>query len=155
MMLNIKNLFKKVCMLSAAATMAVGLGASFAGATVPDDTKVGIKAGDTTIGASATTLTPSIELATGLKYTGSPLNLVKAASIENAAPDSGVALYLRAVKNGDTSTTKTWTKVWENGTAVPGALSESNLQGTQNGTYDVYYYIDGNGNYNDVKGKND
>jgi len=155
MVLNIKNLFKKVCMLSAAATMAVGLGASFAGAAKPDGTKVGIKASDTTIGASEATLTQSITLATDLQYTGSAQNLVKDASITNAAPGSGVALYLRAVKGDDTSTTKTWTKVWENGTAVSNALSDSNLQGTQNGTYNVYYYIDGNGNYNDVKGAND
>lgn len=171
MVLNIKNLFKKVCMLSAAATMAVGLGASFAEAGEPKDGTTGIPLDDSvTIGASATTLTPSIELATGLKYTGSPLNLIKSASIippetitnetdrataQTAINDSGAALWLRVVKNGTTDGKTGWTKVWENGTAVSGALSESNLQGTQNGTYDVYYYIDGNGNYNDVKAESD
>ena len=151
MVLNIKNLFKKVCMISAAATMAVGLGASFAGATPPTDgTTTGTSVGNVTIGASETVLTQSITLAQDLKYTGSPHNLITAASITNAAAGSGVALYLRAVKSDTTSDPKTWTKVWENGTAISGALSNSNLQGTQNGTYNVYYYIDGNGNYDDV-----
>ena len=171
MVFDIKKLFKKVCMVSAAATMAVGLGSSFVGATAPTNgTTTGTKLNNSvTISASETALTASIELASNLKYNGSAQSLVTSATIippstitddneiataQAAINASGATLYLRVVKQGATDDKKGWAEVWKNGSAVADALNASNLKGTEAGKYDIYYYIDGNGNYNDSSNAN-
>jgi hypothetical protein len=153
MVLNIKNLFKKVCMLSAAATIAVGLGASFAEATPPNKGTTGTKLSDSVTINAATALTPTITLTNDtLTYDGNFKTLITAAYL-SAETGSGAKLYLRAIKNGTTSDTKTWTMVWEEGNTALNSddtrFDTENLQGKTAGQYDIYYYIDGNGNYAD------
>ena len=163
MVLNIKNLFKKVCMLSAAATMAVGLGASFVGARSPATTDKGVKAGEVTIGTSDSILSAVIELKSGLKYTGSLQQLINSAKIqikvgeaeasEYVRTSEGVQLYLRIADSLDTmpASVDNWVNVTNADSSIDTEkFSDDNLKRQQGKTYYVYYYIDGNGNYNDV-----
>jgi hypothetical protein len=164
MVLNIKNLFKKVCMLSAAATMSVVLSASFAGARSPATTDKGVKAGEVTIDPSESILSAEIVLKSDLKYTGNLQQLIDSARIkikegEAEASDyektnEGVQLYLRIADSLDTmpANVSDWVNVMKaDGSIDTGKFSsDDNLKRQQGKTYYVYYYINGNGNYKDV-----
>lgn len=158
MVLNIKNLFKKVCMLSAAATMAVGLGASFAGATTPNASTLGTHVGSTAISKS-TNGNPiaTIVLNATQTFTGGPLQLISSItsvtlgdqSLAYTGNAASVKLYLRVADTEETSTTTAnWVEYTE-AQSGDGSLSDTNLTRTNSGTYHVYYYIDGGNNCND------
>ena len=165
MVLNIKNLFKKVCMLSAAATMSVVLSASFAGARSPATTDKGVKAGEVTIDPSDSILSAEIGLKSDLKYTGNLQQLIDSAKIkikegeaeasEYEKTNEGVQLYLR-IADDSSGTMPASGGDWVNVMKADGSIdtgkfsSDDNLKRQQGKTYYVYYYIDGNGNYKDV-----
>ena len=154
MVLNIKNLFKKVCMLSAAATMAVGLGASFAEAGTPESSTLGTRVdGTATISKSTTNPIATIGLNATQTFTGGPLQLISNITsvklgdqeLTYTGNAASVKLYLRVA---DTQETSTSTANWVEYTGAE-SLSDTNLTRTNAGTYYVYYYIDGGDNCND------
>ena len=158
MVLNIKNLFKKVCMLIAAATMAVGLGASFAEAGTPGSNTTGsLIDGSVTISKRSITDSEasslySIVLNAAHTYDGNPYNIIQ--SITKESPTGmgdtrTINLYLRvADAQGDapgaSGTGKEW-KLYDSTKTNP----LNDWQRTNTGTYYVYYYLDGGNNYND------
>lgn len=147
MTLNIKNLFKKVCILGASATMALGFFSPLSNAVPPTDGSTqGIKIEETTISQSDTTLTAWVTVKNGLKYTGVAQELISQCGISNLPNNKGAELYLRAVRQGDTSATISWTRVIDEN----GGQNVSGITGTEAGKYDIYYYINGMGRYNDV-----
>ena len=144
MVLNIKNLFKKVCMLSAAATMAVGLGASFAGASAPDSDVEGTLLGNSgaiTIGNK--TFTIDVKYNPNLAYTGSPiavLNSITLNGVENTDLSTVKGqLYLR-VKNTATDATGD-----ENDSGWKSSSDLTAITVKNKGTYSVYYTTDTDG----------
>ena len=162
MVLNIKNLFKKVCMLSVAATMAVGLGASFVGAESPT-TQKGVKVGSVGIDkAGSTVLKVTIPLEDTLTFNGNARQLILESNTEGktlsvtstlkqitfVGTDSDVDLYLRVSDDINTPPTKSdWIKYEEAST-----LMNAKLTRTDAGTYYVFYYVDGKTNYSDITG---
>ena len=180
MVLNIKNLFKKVCILGASATMALGLCAPLASAVPPTDgVTVGGKYNDyALIGNNGElTLVPVIITDKNIRFDNQPHSLINTNSSDSGADGgiavktsggknlkkgnddgSGVAMYVRAVKQGDNpSANIVWHKVWQGGKTIygdqaSGNVGTSKVVGTAAGKYDIYYYIDGNG-YIDEEGK--
>lgn len=160
MMLNIKNLFKKVCMLSAAATMAVGLGASFVGAAAPSTTTKGEQAtGTAQIGQASNALKVTVTTHTSAyTFDGKAKQLIDSVNVTSSisgdssfsyyGDNSSVDLYLRVSDDINTTPTKSdWIKYEEAST-----LMNANLTRTDAGTYYVFYYVDGKTNYNDITG---
>ena len=162
MMLNIKNLFKKVCMLSVAATMAVGLGASFAEAEEPGAGTTGVEVGSVLINkAAGTELTVDIPLSDTLTFDGTAKQLILASNgtktlnvksnletITFFGTNSTVDLWLRVADDINTPPTKSdWIKYEEAST-----LMNAKLTRTDAGTYYVFYYVDGKTNYSDITG---
>lgn len=165
MMLNIKNLFKKVCMLSVAATMAVGLGASFAEAEEPGAGTTGVEVGSVDISKAGSTdspvLTVTIPLADTLTFDGTAQPLILASNgtktlnvksnletITFFGTNSTVDLWLRVANDINTPPTKSdWIKYEEAST-----LMNAKLTRTDAGTYYVFYYVDGKTNYSDITG---
>lgn len=178
MTLNIKNLFKKICVLGASATMAMGLCAPLANATPPTDgVTVGGKYNDfASIGNNGDlTLIPVIITRKNIYYDNSQNNLIDTNSNaegtdggitvktsegtslkKNNDDGSGVAMYVRAVKQGDDPRTNiVWHKVWQGGKTIGGdtnGVGNGSVKGQAAGKYDIYYYIDGN-DYIDENGK--
>lgn len=172
MVLNIKNLFKKVCMLSAAATMAVGLGASFAEAGTPGAGTTGVEVGSVDISKAGSTdslvLTVTIPLADTLTFNGTAQQLILASKTANNETTTLNVTSSLETSNfqfyGTNSNVDLWLRVADvtDGTAATAAagdwiqytgessLTNSKLKRTNVGTYKVYYYIDGKNNYNDV-----
>jgi len=148
MVLNIKNLFKKVCILGASATMALGLCAPLANAAAPGS-DTGKLRGAVTIAQSTTGLTVTINLKNNLTYTGSAQQLIDSVDVGGFAGTPGVKLYLRAVRPGQSASENvTWTLVSTDKDVDWQALNS--ITGNEPGEYNIYYYLDGNGAYPDI-----
>jgi hypothetical protein len=162
MVLNIKNLFKKVCMLSAAATMAVGLGASFAGATPPGITTKGAQAGTAQIDQASNALEVTVTThASPYTFDGTAKQLIDSVSVTSSiqgdtsfsyyGENSSVDLWLRVDTSTDTPTNAQWVRYTDESSGN-GSLLDTNLTKTDAGNYYVFYYVDGKTNYSDITG---
>lgn len=163
MVLNIKNLFKKVCMLSAAATMAVGLGASFVGAEGPSTTTKGEQAtGTARIGQASDALTVTVTTHTSAyTFDGTAKQLIDSVKVTSSisgdssfsyyGDNSSVDLWLRVDTSTDTPTNAQWVRYTGEASGT-GSLLDTDLTRTDAGTYYVFYYVDGKTNYSDITG---
>jgi hypothetical protein len=141
MVLNIKNLFKKVCMLSAAATMAVGLGASFAEAAPgANDTgfsidSVSIAKGNIPLNTGATNyVTLGFNTVT---YNGNGQQLINSVTTNYDTTKANLWLRIADDSNGTISTD--WVQYTGANSLTADALKRTNL-----GTYYVYGYMESN-----------
>jgi len=159
-MFSIKNLLKKVSLISATAAMSFNFCSSFVNAVEPDTNSSGVtyQSGnpavnvDIGVDKSTTTVKLDLDLVNNLKleYNGKPQKLLK--SVMPSVND--VAVYLRVVKitkDGSGNITGrepgSWVEVWNDG-IILGMLDLINVK--EPGTYNLEYYIDGKGNYSDV-----
>ena len=142
-----KNILRKVSLLSSAALLALGLSAPMASAAAPTSSEMGTRwDGDVTIGRGTYVYDLTLNLATGLTYNGSAQQLITSVA---AAPTHGT-LYLRIVNSslqGDArlpSSQHGWVQY-----ETESSLTNDALKATDMGTYDVYYYVDDSDpNYN-------
>ena len=150
MTLNIKNLFKKICVLGASATMALGLCAPLANAAQPTDGTTGIRWNSSVVISPANgynTLSVNLNLANNLTYNGSAQQLVTNGTVtKNGSEGTGTELWLRVVKTSDNSQQIGWTKVID----ASDVKTFTGITATNSDTYDIYYYVDGKGNYTDI-----
>lgn len=149
MVLNIKNLFKKVCILGASATMALGFLSPLANAAPPSQNDQGTlwSYGTARITASSDTkVNVKLTLNTNLTYDGSAKQLISGIYAFATDGNKGFEIWARAVKVGATdSTPYNWQKV----VSSDGTITLSNVTGTDVGDYNVYLWFDGNGYFND------
>ena len=88
-----KHILRKVCLLSSAALVALGLSAPMASAAAPTGSDAGTLWNDTvTIGKGSYTYDLTLLMATGLTYDGTAKQLIS--SVQSGKPQHG-ALYLR------------------------------------------------------------
>lgn len=129
-----KNILKKVSLLSSAALVALGLAAPMASAAAPDGDTAGTLWNDTvTIGKGSYVYDLTLELASGLTYDGTAKQLIT--GVTNGVPTHGV-LYLR-VGGATPANAEDWVAYTSNTDLTNDALKRTNV-----GTYDVYYYMD-------------
>ena len=151
MVLNIKNLFKKVCMLSAAATMAVGLGASFAEAA-PGANDTGFKIESVSIAAASITKTdtnkPYVTLSwiSNLSYDGSSKQLIE--SVSTNFTDGTLYLRIADTEGAAPTNANDWVKYdITDSTSITSSLSNEKLKRVNAGTYYAYGYIETDENH--------
>ena len=165
-MFTLKKWFKKACLFSASALFSLNLGSSLVNAAPPTNETVGGKYNDfASIIGGELKLKPVVITNKGLYYNkdnpseqtlintnstdqgtqgGIAVKLPNGNILSNVS-GSGIAMYLRAVKQGTSpSENITWIKVWENGSTIYDGGTAS-ITGQDAGKYDIYYYIDGNG----------
>lgn len=129
-----KHILRKVCLLSSAALVALGLSAPMASAAAPTGSDAGILWNDTvTIGKGSYTYDLTLLMATGLTYDGTAKQLIS--SVTGGVPAHG-ALYLR-VGDSAPASGDDWVKY-----EGVDSLAATPLKRTNAGTYNVYYYMD-------------
>lgn len=137
-----KNFLKKVSLLSSAALLALGLSAPMASAVAPSQSDMGALYGSTGSIGKATPGEIELTLLSGI-YSGNPQQIITA--VTQGAPE-GATLYLRVADGAVAPTAEHNWVAYEDANS----LNNSALKRTNVGTYNVYYWIDGGNNYNDV-----
>jgi len=144
-----KNVFKKACVLGSAALLTMGMSSSMVGAAAPSTSTMGALYGQTVaIGKGSIHYTLMLELPDTIPYDGNSHQLITSVTSTDALP-TGAKLYLR-IKDANAETqTPTNSNEWVE-YADETSLTNEHLQRSDRGTYNIYYYIDGGENYNDV-----
>jgi len=143
-----KNVFKKISLLSSAALVALGLCAPMASAAAPTADSMGALYGETvSIGKGAISYTLALSLAQGLGYTGHAQQLINA--VTSTGLPTGAKLYLRVKDANAESQLPADASEWVE-YINEYSLESEHLTGTAKGTYRIYYYIDGGEDYNDI-----
>lgn len=129
-----KNILRKVCLLSSCALVALGISVPMASAAAPTGSDAGTLWNDTvTIGKGSYVYDLTLELASGLTYDGTAKQLIT--GVTNGVPAHGV-LYLR-VGGATPESVDDWVQY-----TGASALENEALKRTAVGTYNVYYYMD-------------
>lgn len=158
MAFSLKKVFKKVCALGGALMFMSPLVSPVANAGQPSASTYGKRLGTNLTayiaGQDYSIIFDTIEVTakTGLSYTGGPHVLFNApifklgneaiatdsaAQITKLKNDYGITPYFRVHKQGDNETTYTWVE------------DLTTLNGTDRGTYELFYYVDGGTTYED------
>lgn len=148
-----KRLMKKIYMIGMSTFMAFNFCAPIVQATAPinggTNPDVGVAASELTVGESSASVTVTLSYNDNLNFNDyNPIQLVN----DVTPTKNGVAVYLRIAKvEGENEIRYTpWIKVWDE-YSLPGQLERVAV--TEAGTYRVFYYVDGKGNYPDVTGQ--
>ena len=143
-----KNIFKKISLLSSAALLALGLSAPMASARVPGIDDLGIRYDQVSIGKGLLSWLPHFILATGLKYTGVPQKLITGLDTTDYAQiPAGATLYVRVADSQSSAPTSAndWV-AYSDDTSFANEV----LMRTVPGTYHIYWYLDGRANNDDI-----
>lgn len=141
-----KKFLKKVCLLSSAALVALGLGMPMASATAPGAGDIGaLYDGQSIIGKGDINYGFTLTLPQ-LKYNGQAQQLITGLTSNGVLPE-GATLYLRVSNSLGTGPLEAseWVAYTGESSFEDAALKRTNI-----GTYHIYYYIDGGNNYEDV-----
>ena len=145
-----KNIFRKVCVLSLAALASLGAVSPAANAAAPTGESMGVHYTDTVgIAPALYDFQPVLTLGSGLTFTGTALQLIT--EVTNAANiPEGATLYLRIADSlgAAPSDASDWVAY-----SNSDSLAESALKRVNTGTYHIYWYLDGDNNHADITGE--
>lgn len=145
-----KNVFKKISLLSSAALVALGICSPMASAVPPTETSLGIHYDQVGIAPGTLKWSPSLTLASGLRFNGSNHQLITA--LTNQVP-TDATLYLRVADSEDAlpSSSSDWVAY-----STSESLANSALKRSQVGNYHIFWYLDGgNSGYEDINEASD